>query len=362
MKHILFLSASDEDHAQFVQALQAQGYQPQVETEIVASASPLLIVLDARVPYAERGTELLQAVRTDSRFADAPLLLLANNPLDLPAAVRPDLTLTPPIDGDGLVAACRALEQLAPTLAGLRGELRAAEDECARLEQIDRQKDEFISLMSHELKNPMASIKGYADLMRRRAGKTPGDPNQKGLDVISQQIGRMTALLDQLLDFSRINMNRLQLDRRRHDLARLVERAVELARATTDVPIRLDLEATELPADLDESRMSQVLNGLLGNAVKFSPAGGEIVVTVRRVGDEALVSVRDRGIGIPEEEQELVFEQFYRASNGQSVAGGMGLGLFVAHDVVTRHGGRIELESAHGRGTTVTVGLPLAGQ
>ncbi|GAB4202548.1 MAG: hypothetical protein OHK0022_25840 [Roseiflexaceae bacterium] len=365
MNRILILSAPAADTAPLAQMLEAQSYH--VKTVAAPKQSnghaPNLVVVDGRAPHAEDAVDLLGELRDDEQLGLLPVLLLASATPDPEVAAAADLVLIEPCEAEALGTACRTLGQMAPTLATLRRELRGCERRVARLQEIDQQKDEFISLMSHELKNPMASIKGYADLMRRRASKNPDDPNQKGLEVISQQIGRMTGLLDQLLDFSRISMDRLQLARRRNDLAALVERTVEQARQTTDTPIQLYMEEPDLPADLDDTRMGQVLAGVLNNAIKFSPAGGEISVRVMRVmeddGDRALISVRDRGIGIPPGELRQVFEQFYRASNASSVAGGMGLGLFVAHDIIERHGGSIQIDSDLGRGTLVIIALPL---
>jgi signal transduction histidine kinase len=362
MTHVLVLGAPDADTTALASMLEAQGYQADTTCDLShTGVAPDLLVLDARAPHEAGGLDLLAELRADPALGALPLLLVGAAP-DADPAVSPDLTLAE-ADGPALGAACQALERLAPTLAQLRGALRHCDAEVERRVQLDRQKDEFISLMSHELKNPMASIKGYADLMRRRASKSPNDPNIKGLDVISQQVARMTALLDQLLDFSRISMNRLQLNYRYNDLGSLVERAVDMVRLGTDVPIRLELVDPDLATEIDDARILQVLTGVVGNAVKFSPGGAEVLVRVEREpeseGASARISVRDRGIGIPPADLERVFEQFYRASNASSAANGMGLGLFVAQDIVERHGGQIMIESALGRGTLVTIHLPL---
>lgn len=362
MTDILVLGAPDADTNALVTMLEAQGYQAQTASRLDHTGRrPGLVVLDARAPHEAHALEVLDALRSSPELGPLPVLLIGTASSDDPAT-SPDLTLAA-ADGPALAAACQALEHLAPTLGRLRGALRECDGEIERRNQLDRQKDEFISLMSHELKNPMASIKGYADLMRRRASKIPNDPNIKGLEVISQQVARMTALLDQLLDFSRISMNRLQLNCRRNDLGSLVDRAVDMVRLGTDVPIRLELIDLDLAADIDDARILQVLTGVVGNAVKFSPGGGEVLVRVERApecdGSQARIHVRDRGIGIPPGDLEKVFDQFYRASNASTAAGGMGLGLFVAQDIIERHGGSITIESTLGRGTLVMIELPL---
>jgi signal transduction histidine kinase/DNA-binding response OmpR family regulator len=239
-----------------------------------------------------------------------------------------------------------------------------AERQRQELQAIDQQKDEFISITSHELKNPMASIKGYADLMLRRSAKNPDDPNRKGLEIISQQVLRMTKLLDQLLDVSRIGMNRLQLERRLTDLAVVARRVVDELRATTEQhELRLELQSVPLIGVFDEARMSQAIGNLVSNAIKYSPNGG--VITVRLAnsvhGDrhEALLTVSDQGIGIPLADRDHLFERFFRASNADASFPGMGLGLFITRGLVARNGGRIWVESTEGHGTTFSISLPL---
>lgn len=239
-----------------------------------------------------------------------------------------------------------------------------AERQSQQLKAIDQQKDEFISITSHELKNPMASIKGYADLMLRRSARTPNDPNRRALEIISQQVNRMTGLLDQLLDVSRIGTNRLQLARRPADLVAIVWRAVEEMRGTTEQhQLKLEVQDEPLIGDFDEARIGQMITNLLGNAIKYSPEGGPISVRLERNtrdGDqEALISITDHGIGIPVEDRAHLFERFFRASNVSASFTGMGLGLFIARGLVVRHHGRIWVESEERLGTTFYVVLPL---
>jgi signal transduction histidine kinase len=239
-----------------------------------------------------------------------------------------------------------------------------AERQRQELQAIDQQKDEFISITSHELKNPMASIKGYADLMLRRSAKNPDDPNRKGLEIISQQVSRMTKLLDQLLDVSRIGMNRLQIERRPADLAVVARRAVDELRATTENhELQLELQGAPLLGVFDEARISQAIGNLLSNAIKYSPNGGVITVRVAGIGQgdqrEALIAVSDQGIGIPVADRDHLFERFFRASNADASFPGMGLGLFITRGLVARNGGRIWVESTEGQGTTFYITLPL---
>lgn len=241
-----------------------------------------------------------------------------------------------------------------------------------KLEEVNREKDEFVSIVTHELKNPLASIKGYASLLLRRARKDPAlQPSTKGLDVIEQQVARMTLLLDQLRDVSHIGINRFNIDPQALDLAELVERvASELQGTTTDHEMTLRLPNLPLMVSVDEFRMSQVFSNLIGNAIKYSPAGTTIDIAVESVSSAAVplavtpgkwvcVEISDHGIGIAPEEQERLFERFFRASNAKGKARGMGLGLFIAREIVLRHGGQMWVRSTPGKGSTFSLILPL---
>ena len=221
--------------------------------------------------------------------------------------------------------------------------------------------DAFLAHAAHEIKNPLASIKGYADLLVRRATNDPADPYRKGLTIVSQQVGRTTSLLEQLSDMSRVGSGRLRLDRHTSDLAETVRRAVAAQQASTDQhKIRVEGADEALPAVYDIERLGQVLGALLSNAIKFMPDGGAIDVRLERTSNsQATIMVRDHGIGVPAGEEEQVFDRFFRGSNVAGAYRGLGIGLFVARGIVERHGGRIWLEQAPNGGTISRVEVPL---
>jgi signal transduction histidine kinase len=231
-----------------------------------------------------------------------------------------------------------------------------------RLQAIKYQQDELLSIVSHDLRNPMASIKGYADLLLRRSARSPDDPNRRGLQIISEQIVRMTDLLDQLLDISRISSERLRIDRRADDLTRVMSRLVAELRTTSGRDIRLEGADVTLACMIDSARIHQAIGNVLGNAIAYSPEGSLIEVRLERSGQEAIVMIRDHGIGIPADEDSRVFEPFFRANNATHYrSSGMGMGLFVAQQLLLRHDGRIWFESAVGQGATFSIALPLIG-
>ena len=242
------------------------------------------------------------------------------------------------------------------------------------LERHDVEKDEFISIISHELKNPLASIKGYAGLLQRRAKKDKAAPaSVKGLDVIEQQVNRMNLLLDQLRDVSQIGMDRFEIEAAPLDVAELTQRiALEVQATSTEHELHLDMSDEPLIINADDFRLSQVMSNLISNAIKYSPGGGTVDIAVRRAaappcqatpsgsGPWALITVRDHGIGIPQDVQDRLFQRFYRAPNTKGKISGMGLGLYITREIIHRHGGCMWLESQEGVGSLFGVALPLA--
>jgi signal transduction histidine kinase/CheY-like chemotaxis protein len=244
-----------------------------------------------------------------------------------------------------------------------------------QLEALDGEKDEFISIVAHELKNPLASIKGYAGLLARRARNNPANAAAlKGLDVIEQQVARMTTLLDQLRDVSHIGINRFDIEAHVIDLVPLVERVAATMQSTSaDHVLELTLPTQPVWASVDEFRLEQVLVNLLSNAIKYSPDGGAVEIAVDHQpappevaaqpappGGWATITVRDHGVGIPKVAQERLFERFFRAPNAKGSVSGMGLGLFISREIVQRHGGVLWVQSEEGEGSTFGVALPAA--
>ncbi|MHB0870905.1 MAG: sensor histidine kinase [Chloroflexota bacterium] len=227
--------------------------------------------------------------------------------------------------------------------------------------EVDRLKDEFISVASHELKTPLTVVKGYAQLLAQRLKSVPeraGESRMAG--QILEQTNKMTDLADRLLDVSRVQFGRLTLERQLVDLAALVREVSErLQMGIQDHPIRISADQPA-PAQVDPARIEQVVSNLISNAAKYSPEKTDIEVALERQDGQALLSVRDHGYGIPREQQPHIFRRFYRATTGERRKG-VGLGLYVSKGIVEAHGGRIWFDSEEGKGTTFYVQLPLGG-
>ncbi len=217
----------------------------------------------------------------------------------------------------------------------------------------------FLGIVAHDLRNPLSSILGYVQLLRRGGASAAPERLGPALEAIEGQARRMRQMIDTLVDAARIGAGELRLHREPTDLAALARQAVAAVQATTERH-RIVLEAPErLEGEWDLGRLAQVLDNLLGNAVRYSPEGGEIRLQLRWEDDQAVISVTDHGLGMPAEDLPRLFQLFSRLETGNGIEGS-GLGLYIARSVVEAHGGRIWAESpGPGQGSTFSIALPL---
>lgn len=230
------------------------------------------------------------------------------------------------------------------------------------LQELDRKKDEFLSVASHELRTPLTTIKGYTQLLSQSVTDLPSEERSTYLTAVLGEIDRMMGLISELLDVSRIDTNRLQLHPQPIRWIEFLERRAGAFRVQYGARnIHLDVSIGETVVLVDPDRMRQVIDNLLSNAIKYSPDGTDIDVRLRTENGMMLTSVVDRGIGIPRDEIPQLFERFHRARNVSSrYYGGLGLGLYISKAIVQAHGGSIQVESEEGKGSAFTVRLPLS--
>jgi PAS domain S-box-containing protein len=253
----------------------------------------------------------------------------------------------------------RAEAVLAETLA----RERAARDEAQAAVRI---RDEFLAVAAHELRTPLTVLKGYAQLLARQLQGPALDRERltAAADQLTRQLARFEALNDDLLDVAQLREGRLALRPEAVDLADLARQAIA---RFEHIPERrpghaLTVTAPEpVVAIVDPDRIDQALTNIISNALKYSPDGGEVRVSVGRCGSVAEVVVSDQGIGMAPEEQARLFQPFARAEGVRDRIGGVGLGLYITGQIVERHGGSLAVRSEPGRGTSVTMRLPLAG-
>jgi two-component system sensor histidine kinase/response regulator len=254
---------------------------------------------------------------------------------------------------------------------------RGAQAHVEQLQELDRLKSRFLSMASHELKTPLTSVSGLAQVLLRRTRRRMelGRPNDQEwqaeqeshlerLQLLNSQTARLGRLVDELLDVSRIESGKLQFRSEPVDLAALIREVAARLQLTTslhDIEVEVD-RSDDYSVIADRDHLEQVLDNLLSNAIKFSPEGGTICVRLRLDADAALLSVQDHGVGISQHQLESVFGLFYQAEDPVSRrGGGMGLGLYISQEIIARHRGRIWAESAPDQGSTFHVSLPRNG-
>jgi signal transduction histidine kinase len=279
-----------------------------------------------------------------------------------------------PIDRDYLVAALKRAVQTYRLQRQVHEQQLALELHAKSLEHMVQKrtrelvesnaaKDKFLSIVSHELKTPLTSLKGMTQLLRRRVERAdPVTILRSGLADMERAIRRMEVLVNDLLDSSLVETNMFVLHRKRYDLVQLCRDLIEEYTSGNGPSLTFELSGEPLEAEVDVDRISQVIINLLTNARKYSSKGTPITVTLQQAGYEAAITVRDMGVGIPAEAQQYIFDQFYRVRDIEVQNGahtGLGLGLYISRKIVERHGGHIEVQSSPGEGSTFTVILPL---
>jgi signal transduction histidine kinase/CheY-like chemotaxis protein len=250
-----------------------------------------------------------------------------------------------------LAAAGLDRQRAQKTIQQTEQRLRMVAEESARI------REEFLSIATHELRTPVAALRGYIQLGQHSLDRGQHERLRGTLKVALRQTDRLATLIAQLLDASQMQAGRLKIERTPTDISSLVSSAVDAERLASEARPWVVQIDPDLRANADPVRFEQVVVNLIDNAVKFSPSGGTVTVRLRDEGGELRLEVGDQGIGIAPDRAARIFERFYRAHDDRGI-GGLGLGLYISKQIVELHGGRIEVSSEPGRGTTFTVALP----
>lgn len=386
-----------DDEPRNLDALEAVLSQPEYELLRAGDADSALrllldhdvaaIVLDIKMPGVS-GFELARMIKNTKRFRETPIVFLSAYLVDdqdviagygaggvdyLTKPLNPQILRQKVAVFVDLFKKTRELASVNAELASLNEKLEervaARTEELqkseAALRQASAQKDEFLAVLAHELRNPLAPLRTGLDLLLRYQAGTPAGASTKTLAAMNRQLDHMVRLIDDLLDVSRISRGLLELKRGAVDLVPLVRATVDSARPwfdrrghqlTADVP-------EELMAYADATRVAQILTNLLHNAAKFTADGGSVHVALTAVGDRAHLSVIDSGTGIRADQLDRVFDMFARIERPKvSTEPGLGIGLALGRRLAEMHGGSLTVSSAgEGHGTTFTLDIPAGG-
>ncbi len=324
-----------------------------------AMRSKTAVLLESRAALAERYPLLEpQAMSGSNAWAVLPLLVegRANGALSL------SFDAAHTFSANERAFLLTLASQCAQAIA--RARLYEAERQArGRAEAAVRLREQFLSIAAHELKTPLTSLLGYAQLFQRRTLRAAslGEADQRALGVIVAQALRLNRMVAALLDIARIESGQLSINRAPLDLCELTQRVAEEARAQSEEhPLEIICPTLPLMIEGDDLRLEQVLQNLIQNAFKYSPPGAPVTVQVARQDEYATVAITDHGIGIPAAALAQLFQRFYRAPNvDERQISGMGIGLFVVKEIVLLHDGTVAVDSVEGQGSTFTIRLPL---
>ena len=362
----LILNVDDDNAARYVKSriLRLAGFHV-VEAatgaaamQLIAERTPELILLDVRLPDAN-GRELAARIKKDPATAQVVVLQTSASHVDTKHRVASldagaDGYISTPIEPEELVAHVRALLRM-----------RKAEHERQKaldaLREADRRKDEFLAMLAHELRNPLAPIRNAVEILRLADDR---EVRERARELVGRQVQHLARLVDDLLEVSRITQRKVVMKRAPVKLASIIDSAVETARPGLDAADhRLEVKqpAADIWLDVDAVRISQVIGNLLHNAGKFTPRGGRVVLEARREAGDLLVSVTDNGVGIAPEILPVVFDLFAQADRSlERSQGGLGIGLSLVKGLVEMHGGSVTATSPGlGKGSSFTFRLPV---
>jgi signal transduction histidine kinase/ActR/RegA family two-component response regulator len=321
-------------------------------------AGALLLTEEALLPDVT--PRLAQALDCQPPWSDVPIIILAGEPFDRPTRTFGDLgrrtnvtLIDRPVRIKSLVSATQSALRARERQYQIRDLMEALEDRV-------HERDRFLAILGHELRNPLGAIL-LASQMKDDDGKLDGDH----AELIERQSRHLTRIVNDLLDLSRLVSGKIVLKRQIIDLSNAVRQSMETVRAAATrhkVSVEIKPTTTPLPVDVDPVRMDQIISNVLTNAIKYTPEGGHVVVTLEQEGDQAVVRVTDDGVGIAPDRIGTIFELFAQAENAIGRAqGGMGIGLALVRNLLHLHGGSITAKSdGIGKGSEFAVRFPIA--
>ena len=333
--------------------------------ELMLANEYALALLDVQMPGMD-GFELAEIMRANERSRHIPIIFVTAGSGDAVRRFRGyeagavDFILKP-IEADVL----RSKANVFLDLYLQRQQIVAQRDELetltTALQAADQQKNRFLAVLAHELRNPLAVLAAGINILERKTDPDVIDTIRKSM---RQHLGYMTRLVDDLLDINRIEHGKISLRRERVLLSDILSSALEVAAPAIEVgnhALAVELPQQAILLDVDPARFIQIVGNVVSNAARYTPKGGRIDVSVNRIANNASIVVSDNGVGIPPDQQSRIFEMFEQSDAGMGVVGdGLGIGLALVKQLVELHGGTIHLvSSVPGEGSTFEIQLPI---
>lgn len=372
-QRVLILAPTMRDAATCRNVLAADGIQclvcrsiKEICTEAVRGAAAAVVTAEAVV--GDKDQCLTEFLRNQPHWSDFPLIVLtppgndSARLLQALAAVGHTTLMKRPIQVSTFVSTIQTALRDRERQYAVRGHLAALREATDALKDADHRKDDFIALLAHELRNPLAPLRNGLQVMRLAGGQSTAVAQARAM--MDRQLDHMVRLIDDLLDISRISRNKMDLRRSKVLLADIVSNAIDTARPVIEseghqLIVTLPEEPIFLDADL--TRLAQVFSNLLSNSAKYTNRGGHIWLSAALDGHEVTVTVRDDGIGIPANALPKIFDMFSQVDRStQRSTGGLGIGLALVKGLVEMHGGTVDVVSqGDGKGSTFSVRLPI---
>jgi len=322
-----------------------------------------LIILDVQMPGMD-GFEVAETILDYSKAKDTPILFLSAVNIDKEFITRGYQSgavdyITKPFDPDILLLKVKTFNRLFEQTNQLKQVQKSLKREIEHRKDLEKKKDEFISIASHELKTPLTSMRGYIQLLERLINKENNKDLKIYISKVSSQINKLGDLVSDLLDISNMESGKMKLNIRPFSFEDMLNNSVDNIQQIFPNHIIVRKGSANIIYPGDEMRLEQVIVNYLTNAIKYSP--DKLEIEIESIVDENWLEVRvtDHGIGISKELQEQLFEKFFRVEESSNRFQGLGIGLFICQEIIQRHGGICGVESKLGEGSTFFFKLPL---
>jgi two-component system sensor histidine kinase/response regulator len=323
----------------------------------------VLIILDVQMPGMD-GFEVAEAISGYSKAKETAIIFLSAANTELNFITKGYSSggldyITKPVDMNILLLKVKTFYRIYEQSRKLIEIQEALLEEIEIRKRAERKKDEFISIASHELKTPLTSVKGYVQLLERSIDKGDIPTVKKHLQKAQLQLDKLNDLIADLLDISKIESGKLKFNMKSFDLNLLLDSIIEIIHQSNPDFTIIKTGYLDKQIFADEMRVEQVIVNFLTNAIKYSPGTSEVHLNIQQMGDKVKVAVKDFGIGIHPEQQNNVFDKFYRVEETAIHFQGLGIGLYISAEIIRRHGGNVGVNSIFGEGSEFYFNIPL---
>lgn len=323
----------------------------------------VLIILDVQMPGMD-GFEVAEAISGYSKAQETAIIFLSAANTELSFITKGYSSggldyITKPVDMNILLLKVKTFYRIYEQSRKLIEIQKALMEEIDFRKKAERKKDEFISIASHELKTPLTSVKGYVQLLERSIDKGDIPTVKKHLMKARLQLDKLNDLIADLLDISKIESGKLKFNNKFFNLNTLLDSILEIIHQSNPEFKIIKTGSVDQEIFADEMRIEQVIVNFLTNAIKYAPGTTEIHINLSVEGDRVIVAVRDFGIGIHPDQQQNVFEKFYRVEETAIHFQGLGIGLYISAEIISRHGGTVGVNSVFGEGSEFYFNIPL---